>query len=62
MDTNTVLLIINTILTALNPVLSSFSYLIKHISQSKCCGNELLIRRDSHDRSIKNIKKTIEEV
>jgi hypothetical protein len=52
-----VLLIINTIFTFLIPIISSLSYLLKHIRTSECFGNKLVIR----DSNIKHNRKEEEK-
>lgn len=42
-----ILLIINTIITAMTPFITSFSYFIKHISRSSCCGSTVTLRKPS---------------
>lgn len=42
-----VLSIANLIISAFTPVLSSVAYFISHVKSSECCGNKVLLRKDS---------------
>ena len=44
MDTNTILLIVNLVLSALSPFLTSMAYFIKHIKRCKICNSEISLR------------------
>lgn len=64
MDNNQVVIIlqiITMILTAINPLIISIAYMIKHISNSRCCGNELTMRnsernfKTSEDSNIREV-------
>ena len=54
-DTNTILIITNMLISFLSPLVLSFSYYIKHISESSCCNSKVKIREDS-DLQLKKIK------
>lgn len=45
-----ILLIINTILTALNPFLTSLAYFVKHISSSTCWGSSVILRKPTNPK------------
>lgn len=42
-----VLQVVNIIMSTLSPLIVSFSYLIKNISSSNCCGGEIKIKKSS---------------
>ena len=48
LDQNGILIIINIIAALLAPLITSFSWTLKHISESSCCGaTSIKIREDS---------------
>lgn len=42
-----ILQVVNIIMSALSPLIVSFSYLIKNISSSSCCGGEIRTKKSS---------------
>ena len=49
-STESVLIIINLILTAISPILQSLGFFIKHISKSECCGSSITLRNSEIKR------------
>lgn len=54
-DDNIILLVMQIatmLITLIAPLITAFTYFIKHISKSKCCGGSIELRKDSE----KNLK------
>lgn len=41
METNTILIIVNMLLTTIGPLVTSLSFLLKRMKSSQCCGSRV---------------------
>jgi hypothetical protein len=64
MDSGQIAILIMQILTLLTsiiaPLVSSFAYLLKHISESSCCGGGIKVRASSNNLNVEAKKEMLQ--